>query len=100
MMIRPPNIDHFAEIPLVFVSMVSDVTGKVGQLPIAFDDRSIFVVAELARSKPLRPVRHIKQAPVTEPLHGLDNLIPFPQRLFAEEKIEMNTELGQLPANG
>ena len=42
--------------------MVCDVGGEVGELAVAFDDRAVFVVAELRRFIPFGAVLRIEQA--------------------------------------
>src|ERR1051325_9523518 len=51
-MVGSPDIDQFSKPALVFVSMICDVAGKISELPVAFDNRSVLIIAKLRRFVP------------------------------------------------
>ena len=57
MVISAPDIDQLFKIALELVAMVCDIGGEIRKLAVAFDQRAVFVVAELRRldTTPRRP---------------------------------------------
>ena len=61
-MIGAPDVDDAVEPALELGAVVADVAGKVGKLSVALDERAIFVVTEVGRTKPSRAIQLIDAA--------------------------------------
>src|SRR4029077_17676403 len=100
MMIRAPNVDQFLKMALELIPMVGDVGGEVGELAVAFDDRAVFVVAELRRSIPFGAVLRIEQAARAQFVDRALDFAALAHRLFIEEGIDLYANFSHLGGEG
>src|SRR5689334_5638659 len=95
-MVRSPDIDQFSKAALVFISMICDVAGKISELPVAFDDRSVLIIAKLRRFVPFGAVLTVNQAALTQNLEALGDFTALAHGLFTEEGVEADIKVAKL----
>src|SRR2546425_5097 len=99
MVVGAPDIDELLESPLQFISVIGDVAGKVSELTVALDDRSILVIAIFGRPEPLRSITFVNRPVAAQKLNRLCYLPSFAKLPLAEERVKADAELFQIPAN-